>query len=359
MSVRFREWALLLVTTLVTIIIAEIALQWIPFFAARSGEYQPRSGKNQLNDIITVFEPNYSGRLVARDFNVSVRANSLGFRDREIDSAALAESMPVFFTGDSYFFGHGVEREDRISERLATILMAEGKNVPTVNFAFPGFGTAHYLDILKIYAQELNPRLVVIGFFVGNDFHDDQITLRNRAAREATAADRVPEIGMAERTRLYLKESRIVNLIKYSLWQFAWFRQLFNKAEIRNDRIEIYCNPDGAYAESLYATTFRFMDQIYSWSANSGIPIILVIVPDHLQVIGSEAFGNCDMLTPQYRIRQHMEKTGMAYLDLLPIFLGSEQPDTLFFREDKHWSAQGHELASRVLREYIPAQNAE
>ena len=82
--------------------------------------------------------------------------------------------------------GGASKRDTRISERFAARLQSNNVEAEVLNLAFPGFGTYQYLDILKLYAEKINPRLVLIGFFIGNDFLDDieTIELGRRSNRQ-------------------------------------------------------------------------------------------------------------------------------------------------------------------------------
>jgi hypothetical protein len=334
---------LLLGSILVCLIGIEIGLRFFPFFAKRSGVIEPKCEDMKLNDIISVFEPNYSGKLISRDFEVNIRTNSLGFREREIDFEKISFEKPVFFIGDSYFFGWGVERKFRFSERLFNTIQPK---IPTVNFSFFGHGTYHYIDMLNLYAKKLNPRLIIIGFFVGNDFLDDQNTLMIRA--------NVGKKPLEDNSiRSFLREARIINLVKYSLWSFQWFRATFNKLDLNNDRVNLYCDENKTFQELLYSTTFSVLDEISEFSKSNHIPIHIVIVPDHLQVINQDVFKECDIYKPQKKLTEHLKKIDLPYLNLLPYFLNAKDPESYYFREDKHWTAEGHEFVSKIIREHF------
>ena len=180
---RVRNVALNIMMVCVSIILGMVLIDTsFRFFAnvaPRSGTLSPKAKRISLTPITSVLDPNYSGVLKARDFEVSVRANAKGFRGRDLDDMETRTLKPYFLTGDSYLFGWGVEVPKRMGERFAELLKAEAPAIgaPIVNFSFPGFGTYQYLDVMRMFAVKYNPRLIIIGFFVGNDFLDDQNTL--------------------------------------------------------------------------------------------------------------------------------------------------------------------------------------
>ena len=104
---RVRDLLLFSVTIILCLVIVEIGLRMFPFFAKRSGEVEPIPERNELIEIITVFEPNFSGRLISKDFDVKINTNSLGFCERELDFNKLSCQRPLFFVGDSFFLDTG------------------------------------------------------------------------------------------------------------------------------------------------------------------------------------------------------------------------------------------------------------
>jgi len=356
--VKLREVSLAVASLLITLCMAELILQKVPFFSRRSGVYKPRPSPQTVSDTLTLFEPNFEGRHISRDFDVAVRSNSLGFREREIDPVELARERPIFVTGDSYFLGHGVERRERITEQLGASLSDTPWAVPIVNYSFFGIGTRHYLEILERFGERLHPRLVVIGFFVANDFLDDQRYLRKQAAVKAGRSTNPDEKSEAPDLRTRLKTSSLVNLVKFSLWRFEWFRSFFNQAEVGNDRLELYCDEAGDYSEHLFSTTFGVVDEIQTWAALNQAELLFVIVPDHLQLLDPSAFGDCDIERPQREIRKHFTDAGINFIDLLPELRTDGDPASLYFREDKHWTARGHQVASEIVSKHLRTRPA-
>lgn len=97
-----------------------------------------------------------------------VRANSLGFREREFDLKNAEGSFRVAVIGDSITYGQGV-RED---ERFTNILQAEFSEMPgryeILNFGRPGAETIHHLQILKSEVLQVNPDFILLQWFVND-----------------------------------------------------------------------------------------------------------------------------------------------------------------------------------------------
>ncbi len=340
---------------LLCLILAETGLRIFTSIGPRSGYLEPETAlSHQLTPRTVVFEPDYSGMLISRDFKVTYKLNHSGFRERELDYKELSEKRPYLFTGDSFFHGWGVSREARITERFAELLRSQGIDAPVVNLAFPGFGTYQYLDILKLYAAKINPRLIVIGFFVGNDFLDDFETFYLNDS--SSSADRAFFGFYIQRAktfiRAFLRSSPVVNLIKYSLWEIRTFRNIFNKLEIKNNRIVLYEKQSSPLQDKFYNLTFAGFDELAEFSRTYDMPVLVVIIPDNLQVQNPELFAGYDFNKPQKMLIKHLTKLNIPYIDLLDDFLAVENPQSMHFREDKHWNEKGHEFGAKILFKY-------
>lgn len=343
------------VSIIFVLVVLEIALRLFSSIGPRSGYLSPATSLSvEITPRTRVFERNYSGTLVSRDFRVPYTLNSLGFREKELNFQELATHRPFLFTGDSYFHGWGVSIEERVSERFAAQLRQKNIDSTTVNFAFPGFGTYQYLDIINLYATKINSRLVIIGFFIGNDFLDDMETLTfSKSAPENTKMLGLYLYKAKSLLRAFLRSSPLVNLLKYSLWDIPPFRRLFDMLSLKNDRILLYEKRESPLQNKFYHATFAAFDQIAEVSRTSHIPVLVVLVPDDLQIIRPELFSEYDFNKPQRMVTAHLNELGVPSIDLLPYFLGRDTPRRFYFREDRHWNEEGHALTVEIIFEYL------
>lgn len=349
-----------LTALLLSLLFVEVGSRLFLPTGPRSGYLVPKASRQQLTPRTAVINPNYSGTLVGRNFKIPYWVNSLGFREKELDFAQLSRRHPYLFVGDSYFNGWGVDIDARMSERFSERLHARGLQTPVINLSLPGYGTYQYLDILKIYAIKLSPRLAVIGFFVGNDFLDDLQTVRSdedsHVARTRSAGS--PFDKIKGQLRILLRNSEVANLAKYALWEVPSFRHAFDKLELRNDRVILYEKSATASQSDLFNATFAAFDQIKAFSQTYHVPILVVIIPDHIQVLRRDLFSEYDIDKPQRMLKAHLDKVGIEYIDLLEYALDGRNAQELFFREDKHWSTAGHEFVAGILYQHILMRGA-
>ena len=120
------------------------------------------------------------------------RANSLGFLDREpISAERAAEGCHIAFIGDSYVEAREVAIADKFHVRLEE--MAARKlphlDVTTQAYGILDTGQINQLPFYDEYARRLNPKLVMLVFFL-NDFMNNSPALH--ALSSGAAPDRMP-----------------------------------------------------------------------------------------------------------------------------------------------------------------------
>jgi hypothetical protein len=115
-------------------------------------KFDPELGWTNISDVSVV-----SG-------GKSLTTNSLGFRSDEVDS----NIKHILIVGDSVAWGQGVSDNETVSYHL-------GKKITsfqTLNLGVPGYGTDQAYLRLNKYIEKLNPALIIVVIFTGNDLLD-------------------------------------------------------------------------------------------------------------------------------------------------------------------------------------------
>ena len=121
------------------------------------------------------------------------RANSLGFRTREIEPLLAAEYR-VMLVGDSFFYGHWLDEPQTIAvqtERMAQADPGVKRPLRVYNFAHPGFCTVQELLVAQTFAAELQPDAIILGFFAANDVIPNALTMIDQERHFVPVPERV------------------------------------------------------------------------------------------------------------------------------------------------------------------------
>ena len=116
--------------------------------------------------------PNVVTQSTTANRTVSVRHNSLGLREKELNDDASGGTF--VFLGDSMVWGLDAE----VGERFTDLLQKELPRYRMVNAGVLGFGTDQELLLVQRLWSRLKPRVVVLTFSNDNDRDDNTSSLR-------------------------------------------------------------------------------------------------------------------------------------------------------------------------------------
>ena len=141
-----------------------------------------------------ILEPNAELRFAEwnEDNFVVSRANSLGFLDREpVSAERAAAGCHIAFIGDSYVEAVEVPIADKFQARLEEMAARELPHlgITTQAYGIRGAGQINQLPFYDEYARRLNPKLVMLVFFL-NDFMNNSPALH--ALYYGADPDRMP-----------------------------------------------------------------------------------------------------------------------------------------------------------------------
>lgn len=155
------------VATLLAILIAEWGLRF--FDGSVSGSESMDSGFILYDSRYGwKLNPGWEGEHRHHDFEVSYKVNPLGFRG---PARALTAEQNVFFLGDSFTFGLGVDEGETFVDVLNS---ATSSGKPTFsNIGIPGYATDQQLLLLEDIVR-YGPDSVVWVVYLGNDLLDNR-----------------------------------------------------------------------------------------------------------------------------------------------------------------------------------------
>ncbi len=110
--------------------------------------------------------------------------DGLGFRNREVP-----KQVGIVAIGDSNTYGVSATREGSWPHQLSIEL-----GEPVYNMGLGGYGPLQYLHLAEATAGPLKPRLLIVGFYFGNDLMDAHLVAHaNERWREWRRAERPAE----------------------------------------------------------------------------------------------------------------------------------------------------------------------
>jgi acetyltransferase AlgX (SGNH hydrolase-like protein) len=299
------------------------------------------------------------------------RISSAGFRDREFPETKPAGGFRVMAIGDSFTFG-AVALADVFPKVLERRLAESfpGRPIEVIDAGVPCYDTEHEIHHFEKFGTRFHPDLVVLGFFVGNDVLENAKTFfMNVVDGELTTEYYVP--STLDR---WLMHSQLYRCLRRSKMKQAKAAgppgplvASLRPPSLGNAFLAIEATrlgvcriePSKTFVEG-WTRTERLLAELRDRLRRDGIDLIVLIVPDELQVdaalfrqivdaknLRAEDF---DLDLPQRRLREFAAREGIATVDPLPeLRARTAAGERFYIPEDTHWNPDGNRLAAEAL----------
>ena len=315
--------------------------------------------------------PNAESAHSTAEFSVPIRINSLGYRGGEFDPCKR-EQFRILVVGDSFTFGHGCTAEESYVCVLERVLAGacRDREVEVIN---AGYAACNYPDTYYLYLKriglQLEPDLVIVGFFMGNDvdrqgssFHKwVEVDPEGLPLRIAGTAAHV-EDG-------YWIANRRAGRYRFPVIRGSHLAQAILSAVSRvrrreADRVTVY--NELMYRESYLERTEAAADVVQRlFSAmkisveERGGRLVVVMIPAYEQVCSELVFGDSgvdsglDLLKPQREFARFFGEQGIDYVDLLPTLRELAPTEVLYYTHDHHWTVRGNEVVGARIASWL------
>jgi hypothetical protein len=293
----------------------------------------------------------FRGQPRSRDYDFQL--NTRGFKDREFAEEKAPGTFRILGIGDSFAFGVVPYRHNYLTLLEAT-LDRPGRPVEVINMGIPGLFPRDYLAVLVDEGLALRPDMVIVSFFVGNDFPE---TVGQPLHTHSYLASLVVFLRALGRTHEGLVIHRRPT---YDDEAPTFSDEAF--LEIERGRAAIFdlARPDFAARLAAAVDPLRHIQQI---GERRGIELLVVIIPDELQV--SPALqaaviagpggrpASLDFARPSHALRDALRARGIDVLDLLEPFRLAAGRRRLYKPNDTHWNIAGNELAAGLIARHL------
>lgn len=307
--------------------------------------------------------------------------DSWGFRNTE-----RPRTSSIVAIGDSMTYGISAD-----SKHSWPALLARKLGKPVYNMGLGGYGPVHYYSLLKDKAVLLKPKMVIIGFYFGNDLmdtynivysNDNWKHLRKHITRETLdARGFVPAAAPKKRLfgdlRSWFSRNSILYRIVTSLKIFDFIRNREFSSRVKNvitldvNRIPLLFNPaqrlsllaldDPRLSEGLETAKSIFTD-IKSFTDERGIRLVVLLIPTKEQVYLNQlkaaslappdsALARLSGFETQTRniMSAFFKSNDIEVIDLLPSLAKAARKEALYPFNDGHPNAKGYAVIARVI----------
>ncbi len=269
------------------------------------------------------------------------------------------------------------DKGQNYNDFLQQQFVGSGKSeVEIVNAGMEGMGPGYYWYALNKYGDLFKPDLVLVGFFVGNDFEeaDFAVIIGNYISEPKDFIKRYSRYYQFSRLRLY----RLLKN-KYTRYREAQLKKQEAKRhtsqQVGNFSEETYLEVERSRSWIFDKNKWELLHQEWrkcselilkmkDWCDRRKIKLVIAILPDQFQVdqalreavlakYGHIAENNLDLSYPDSLIVNFCRTHNINCLDMLEQFQEQGKTRPLYSLRDSHWNAAGNRLAADLIFEYL------
>lgn len=360
--------ALLVISTLVSLGLAELLLREFETTATNSGEllgsaptaehmsagllrYDPRLGWK--------LAPGFSGRHQHADYLAHYRVSADGWRHDPIAEMAPAWKKRIAWLGDSFTFGLGVNDDETfvsLLNRAAT--RSTNDDRVHLNWSVPGYSTDQQLLALEQQLQTSRPDVIVVVVYLGNDLLDivrdhpmQAEQAKPRFSLSASGQLHPPDFPVSRNPRPIDRDALARALLDDvpAESDFALLRavqRLFGRQRDHRATLKARMQPNLA----LFAA---IADAFKSISTTHAIESHWILLPGRSAVLDAESISGQFQSASAAQMRTLLvERFGAGQVtNLLPVLATQADLDQLYFPVDGHLTALGHRRIHQLLGE--------
>ena len=258
---------------------------------------------------------------------------------------------------------------------------AAGKSdVEIVNAGIEGIGPGYYWHILSKYGDLFKPDLLLVGFFVGNDFEEAEFEINLG-------------ILIREPKDLFKRYSRYYQFYKFRLYKLIRNKYIrFREAQLLKQEMASNTHePVGTFSQEMFLYIEKVRSWIFykdkqgelqekwhqcadiilkmkDWCDRRKIKMVIVLLPDQFQVdqkLREAVFDkypnisvkNLDLAQPDNLVMDFCRSHTIHCLDLLGAFQEQGKTRELYALRDTHWNEAGNRLAADLIFRVSPRES--
>jgi hypothetical protein len=322
--------------------------------------------------------------------------NREGFRDREHPTSKPPGTYRIAVLGDSFAEALQVRLEDTfeavLERELAKCPSFRGRSVEVFNFGVSNYGTAQELLTLRDRVWAVQPDLVLLAFFSGNDVWDNARDLKNDPElpyfrlkegqlilddsfkdsprqRDERSWVRVAIKGMIESSRVLQVVRQAWGVARLKSSQGGPTGPAGPGEEFAGNsyQSQIYGEPTDPKWRVAWDLTDRLVRAIHDEVTGHGARFVVVTLTNGAQVHPDpkvieqvrNRLGVLDLDYPDRKLRELGERAGFGVLNLAHPFRRFAEANHAYLHGFEpnlgsgHWNEQGHKLAGQLIADWL------
>ncbi|MHA2220308.1 MAG: hypothetical protein ACXACY_30895 [Candidatus Hodarchaeales archaeon] len=306
-----------------------------------------------INPVFVFYDDSYNrfrGKPFSQDY--VFRLNSYGFKDVEFNKGNKG-LFRILGIGDSFTYGV-VPYQFNYLTILEKKLNQEHRSLEIINMGIPMLDPRKYYAILVNEGLKLNPDMVLLSFFVGNDFKRKKIK-PYEYSYVASFFNYLISIRHEYKGKI-IHGRAIYQDDKPSL---PYEKYLENEKRISG---KIFKKENKKFLKRFNGAIY-YLKKIQDICDENNIELMILIIPDEVQVnyklqtdvvkAYKTTSKDFDFFRPNRMLTNKLTDLSINYIDLLEYFLKVPEKRPLYKPNDSHLNIAGNKLAADIIEDYL------
>jgi len=322
-----------------------------------------------------IWRPHRKGNVSCVEGVMPISINSLGLRDREYGPKP-AGVRRVLVLGDSIAAGYAVRLEStfpKIAEELLNERNADCR-WEVINGAVPGYSTKQELALLESIGWQLDPDIVVLAFYLGNDLADN---LRDRGPKPTVSRPVDCILPLArDKWDIPLPET-VRTWLKVHSASYVWFENRYDRlllaagvrAHVPRYQVPHWLSISrkgtrSADLDIALQLTREWLATMSREATARGTPLNVIIIPAIGQVDEQVRRADLkrlklraddyDMSRPNAEIAAILRELEIPFLDVTETLrMQQDAGELTFFKLNTHLTPAGHRVVANTLTDMV------
>ncbi len=295
--------------------------------------------------------PNLNTSIESLDYTVDIQTNTLGLRGPSVDT--IAQNVEHWIAvGDSFTMSVQVQQADTFSG-----VLSHRSGAHIWNAGVDGYSTWQALLRVQQIQEHIPIKRVLLTFFTGNDFQDNERFLAmQRSPLPGPAGSPIPRPQIPSHEIWLMQHSYIY--AHYRIWnkvQQLGSPQDFSKGNWQ-DELRLFTQDGEKRRQQLRGQSKRALQQLRDYTRQQNIDLMVAVAPPAF-VIHPERLqatfelvdldpNHADVHAPQKMALELLGELRIPSCDLTPAL---EQAVAPYFIFDGHWTREGHTVVSNAI----------
>jgi lysophospholipase L1-like esterase len=309
-------------------------------------------------------QPGARTRFATSEFDTEIAINQAGVRDDEEIGPKASNERRILVLGDSLVLSVQVPVEQTFTEHLERALnetrsAASGLTYRVINGGVQGYGPVEELLFFRHLVREIQPDLVLVSVFVGNDA-EEAVTSQPKLSPDRPTAELLTE-SLITRLRRTVRRSMVLQVLRLRV--VAATDRFRSSAGPPEPPLQSYAaNPAPRIPQGI-ALSRDLFGQLAAEAERAGAQTAFVLMPARFQVddadygrlrdVVAAAGGELRRDAATERFADALAELNRPMLDLLPALRRALPGPDLFFQENVHLTRRGHAVVGEALARFV------